>query len=73
MVDLILNILALTISLLFVRYIAYYIVYLCTKFIKFISKGKIDIKLHTITIDDVLCTTMMCLILTSIFKSVGII
>ena len=73
MVDLILNILALTISLLFVRYMAYYIVYFFAKFIKFVSKGKINMILHPITFGDVLCTAMLCLLLSSIFKIAGII
>ena len=73
MVDLLFTILTLTIALLFTRYMAYYIVYFFAKFIKFISKGKINMIVHPITFGDVLCTAMVCLILSSIFKIVGII
>ncbi len=73
MVDLLFTILTLTIALLFTRYMAYYIVYFYAKFIKFISKGKITMKQHPITFGDVLSTAMICLILSSIFKIVGII
>lgn len=73
MVDLIITVLTLTIALLFTRYMAYYIVYFFAKFIKFISKGKITMVQHPITFGDVLNTAIMCLLLSSIFKSVGII
>lgn len=73
MVDLLITILTLTIALLFTRYMAYYIVYFFAKFVKLISKGKINMILHPITFGDVLCTAMVCLILSSIFKIVGII
>lgn len=73
MVDLLFTILTLTIALLFTRYMAYYIVYFVAKFIKFVSKGKINMVVHPITFGDVLCTAMVCLLLSSIFKVVGII
>lgn len=73
MVDIFITILTLTIALLFTRYMAYYIVYFFAKFIKFISKGKINMVVHPITFGDVLCTAMVCLLLSSIFKVVGII
>lgn len=73
MVDLLFTVLTLTIALLFTRYMAYYIVYFVAKFIKFISKGKINMVVHPITFGDVLCTAMVCLLLSSIFKVVGII
>ena len=73
MVDLLFTVLTLTIALLFTRYIAYCIVYFVAKFIKFISKGKINMVVHPITFSDVLCTAMVCLLLSSIFKVVGII
>ena len=71
MVDLIFTILTLTIALLFARYMAHYIVYLYAKFIKIISKGKINIKLNRITKGDILSTIIFGLILSSIFKIVG--
>ena len=73
MADLLFTVLTLTIALLFTRYMAYYIVYFVAKFIKFISKGKINMVVHPITFGDVLCTVMVCLLLSSIFKVVGII
>lgn len=73
MVDLLSTVLILTIALSFTRYIAYYIVYFFAKFIKFVSKGKINMILHPITFGDVLSTVMICLIISSIFKIVGII
>lgn len=73
MADLLFTVLTLTIALLFTRYMAYYIVYFVAKFIKFISKGKINMAVHPITFGDVLCTAMVCLLLSSIFKVVGII
>lgn len=73
MVDLLFTILTLTIALLFTRYMAYYIVCFVAKFIKFISKEKINMVVHPITFGDVLCTAMVCLLLSSIFKIVGII
>ena len=73
MADLLFTILTLTIALLFTRYMAYYIVYFFAKFIKFISRGKINMVLHPITLCDVLCTAIICFILSSIFKIVGII
>ena len=73
MVDLLSTILTLTIALSFTRYMAYYIVYFVSKFIKFISKGKINMIVYPITFSDVLCTAMLCLLLSSIFKIVGII
>jgi hypothetical protein len=73
MADLLFTVLTLTIALLFTRYMAYYIVYFVAKFIKFISKGKINMVIHPITFGDVLCTAMMCLLLSSIFKIAGII
>lgn len=73
MVDLLFTVLTLTIALLFTRYTAYYIVYFVAKFIKFISKGKINMVVHPITFGDVLCTAMVCLLLSFIFKVVGII
>lgn len=73
MADLLFTVLTLTIALLFTRYMAYYIVYFVAKFIKFISKGKINMVVHPITFGDVLCTAMVCLLLSSIFKVVGII
>ena len=73
MVDLLFTILTLTIALLFTRYMAYYIVCFVAKFIKFVSKGKINMVIHPITFGDVLCTAMVCLILSTIFKMVGII
>ena len=73
MVDLLFTVLTLTIALLFTRYMAYYIVYFVAKFIKFVSKGKINMIVHPITFGDVLCTAMVCLLLSSIFKVVGII
>lgn len=73
MVDLLFTVLTLTIALSFTRYMAYYIVYFVAKFIKFVSKGKINMILHPITFGDVLSTAMICLIISSIFKIVGII
>jgi len=73
MVDLLFTVLTLTIALLFTRYMTYYIVYFVAKFIKFISKGKINMVIHPIIFGDVLCTAMVCLLLSSIFKVVGII
>ena len=73
MVDLLSTILTLTIALSFTRYMAYYIVYFVAKFIKFISKGKINMIVYPITFSDVLCIVMVCLLLSSIFKIVGII
>ena len=73
MVDLLFIVLTLTIALSFTRYMAYYIVYFIAKFIKFISKGKINMIVYPITFSDVLCTVMLCLILSSIFKIAGII
>ena len=73
MADLLFTVLTLTIALLFTRYMAYYIVYFVAKFIKFISKGKINMVVHPITFGDVLCTAIVCLLLSSIFKVVGII
>lgn len=73
MVDLLITILTLIIALIFCKYMAYYIVYFYAKFIKFVSKGKIDIKLHPITFDEVLGTAMLGLLLLSIFKIIGII
>ena len=73
MVDLLSTVLTLTIALSFTRYIAYYIVYFFAKFIKFVSKGKINMIVYPITFSDVLCTAMLCLILSSIFKIAGII
>jgi len=73
MVDLLINILTLTIALIFCRYIAYCIVYFFAKFLKFISKEKINITVYHITFDDIVCTTIMCLLLSSIFKIAGII
>ena len=73
MVDLLFTGLTLTIALSFTKYIAYYIVYFFAKFIKFVSKGKINMILHPITFGDVLCTAMLCLLLSSIFKIAGII
>ena len=73
MVDLLSTVLILTIALSFTRYMVYYIVYFVAKFIKFVSKGKINMILHPITFGDVLCTAMICLIISSIFKIVGII
>lgn len=73
MVDLLFTVLTLTIALLFTRYMAYYIVYFIAKFIKIVSKGKINMVIHPITFGDVLCTAMVCFILSTIFKIVGII
>lgn len=73
MVDLLSTVLILTIALSFTRYMAYYIVYFVAKFIKFVSKGKINMILHPITFGDVLSTAMICLIISSIFKIIGII
>ena len=73
MADLLFTVLTLTIALLFTRYMAYYIVYFVAKFIKFISKGKINMVVHPITFGNVWCTAMVCLLLSSIFKVVGII
>ena len=73
MVDLLFTVLTLIIALLFTRYIAHYIVYFVSKFIKFVSKRKINMVVHPITVSDVLCIVMMCLLLSSIFKIVGII
>ena len=73
MVDLLFTVLTLIIALLFTRYIAHYIVYFVTKFINFVSKRKINIVVHPITFNDVLCIVMLCLLLSSIFKIVGII
>lgn len=73
MVDLLFTGLTLTIALSFTRYMAYYIVYFFAKFIKFVSKGKINMILHPITFGDVLSTAMICLIISSIFKIAGII
>ena len=73
MADLLFTGLTLTIALSFTRYMAYYIVYFFAKFIKFVSKGKINMILHPITFVDVLSTAMICLIISSIFKIVGII
>jgi hypothetical protein len=73
MVNLLFTILTLTIALLFARYVAHYIVYLYAKFIKIISKGKINMILHPITKGDILSTIIFGLILSSIFKIVGII
>ena len=73
MADLLFTGLTLTIALSFTKYIAYYIVYFFAKFIKFVSKGKINMILHPITFGDVLCTAMLCLLLSSIFKIAGII
>ena len=73
MADLLFTGLTLTIALSFTRYMAYYIVYFFAKFIKFVSKGKINMILHPITFGDVLCTAMLCLLLSSIFKIAGII
>ena len=73
MVDLLFTVLTLFISLLFTRYIAYYIVYFVTKFINFVSKRKINMVVRPITFRDVLCIVIVCLLLSSIFKIVGII
>lgn len=73
MVDLFSTVLTLTIALTFTRYMVYYIVYFFAKFIKFVSKGKINMIFHPITFGDVLCTVMTCLIISSIFKIAGII
>ena len=73
MTDLLFTVLTLTIALLFIRYIAYYIVYFFAKIIKFISRGKINMILHPITLCDVLCTAIICFIFSSIFKIAGII
>ena len=73
MVDLLFTVLTLTIALSLTRYMAYYIVYFFAKFIKFISKGKINMILHPITFGDVLSTAIICLIISSIFKIAGII
>ena len=70
MADLLFTILTLTVALLFTRYMAYYIVYFVAKFV---SKGKINMVIHPITFGDVLCTAMACLLLSFIFKIVGII
>ena len=72
MVDLLFTILTLIIALLFARYMAHYIVYFFAKFIKFVSKGTINMVMHPITFGDVLCIAMVCLILLIIFKIVGI-
>lgn len=72
MIDLLFTILILTIALLFTRYTAHYIVYFIAKIIKIISKGKINMIIHPITFGDVLCIAMLCLILSTIFKIVGI-
>lgn len=73
MVDLLFTILTLTIALIFCKYMAYYIVYFYAKLIRFISKGKINMKLHPITFDEVLGTAMLCLLLSSFFKIIGVI
>lgn len=73
MVDLLFTVLTLIIALLFTRYMAHYIVYFVAKFIKFVSKRKINIVIRPITFSDVLCIVMVCLLLSSIFKIVGII
>ena len=73
MADLLFTVLTLTIALLFTRYMSYYVVYFVAKFSKFISKGKINMVVHPITFGDVLCTAIVCLLLSSIFKVVGII
>ena len=72
MVDLLFTVLILIIALLFTRYMAHCIVYFISKFIKFVSKRKINMVVHPITFSDVLCIVMVCLILSSIFKIVGI-
>lgn len=72
MFDLLFTVLTLIIALLFTRYMAYCIVYFISKFIKFVSKRKINMVVHPITFIDVLCIVMVCLILSSIFKIVGI-
>lgn len=73
MVNLIFTVLAFAMALLFARYMAYYIVYFFTKLVRFISRGKINMVLHPITFDDILSTAMIFLILSAIFKFVGII
>lgn len=73
MANLFFTVLTLTAALIFTKYITYYIVYFFSKFVKFVSKGKINITIYPITFGDVLSTAMMCLLLSSIFKSVGII
>ena len=73
MVDLLFTVLTLIIALLFTRYMAHYIVYFVAKFINFVSKRKINMVVHPITFSDVLCIVMVCLLLSSIFKIVGII
>ena len=73
MVDLLFTVLTLIIALLFTRYMAHYIVYFVAKFINFVSKRKINIVIRPITFSDVLCIVMVCLLLSSIFKIVGII
>ena len=73
MVDLLFTVLTLFIALLFTRYIAHYIVYFVVKFINFVSKRKINMVVHPITFRDVLCIVILCLLLSSIFKIVGII
>lgn len=73
MVDLLFTILTLTIALSFTRYMGYYIVCFVAKFINFVSKGKINMVMHPVTFGDVLCTAMVCLILSTIYKIVGII
>ena len=73
MVDLLFTVLTLFIALLFTRYMAHYIVYFVAKFINFVSKRKINIVIRPITFSDVLCIVMVCLLLSSIFKIVGII
>ena len=73
MADLLFTGLTLTIALSFTKYIAYYIVYFVAKFIKFVSKGKINMILYPITFGDVLSTAMICLLISSIFKIAGII
>lgn len=73
MVDLLFTVLTLIIALLFTRYMAHYIVYFVAKFINFVSKRKINIVIRPITFSDVLCIVILCLLLSSIFKIVGII
>jgi hypothetical protein len=73
MLDLLFTILSLTIALVFTRYIAYYIVYFFAKFIEFVSRGNINMILHPITFGDILCTAIIGLMMSSIFKIVGII
>ena len=73
MVDLLFTVLTLIIALLFTRYMAHYIVYFVAKFIKFVFKRKINMVIRPITFSDVLCIVILCLLLSSIFKIVGII